>query len=92
MRQINERLRAELADANEQHDREAEALAGRVRIEFERGIETFKNSLSDKVRLEWRDFEDVSELEMTSELGESHRRQIREIFALLEREGIQIKV
>jgi hypothetical protein len=91
LREVNERFRTDLAEAKQLHDREAEALAGRVKIEFERGIETFKNSLADKLRLERRDFEDVSEIAMTSEIGGSHRRQIREIFALLEREGIQMK-
>jgi hypothetical protein len=90
LRDDSERLRNQLVEAKKLHDSEAEALAGRVTIESERVVEAFKNSLGRKLRLEWRDFEDVSGIGMTPEIGESHRRQLREIFALLEREGIQI--
>ena len=83
--------RAASAEAKRRHDQEAEALAARVSVETERGIEAFKNSLADKLRLEWRDFEDVSGLTITQEIGESYRRQLGEIFALLERDGIQVK-
>jgi hypothetical protein len=86
-----ELLNMELAEARRQHDQEADALTARMKVETERGIEAFKNSLADKIRLEWRDFEDVSGLPMTLEIGDSHRRQLHEIFALLERDGIQFK-
>jgi chromosome segregation ATPase len=91
LREETDRLRAASAEAKRQHDQEAEALAARVRVETERGIEAFKNSLADKLRLEWRDFDDVSGLAITQEIGASHRRQLGEIFALLERDGIQVK-
>ena len=83
-------LRTELAEAKTRHDKEAEALAGRVTIESARVVEAFKNGVARKLRLEWRDFEDVSGTAMTLDIGESHRRQLREIFALLEREGMPI--
>ena len=85
-----DQLGGELARAREEHNHEADALAARVSVESGRHLEAFQNALADKLRLEWRDFQDVSELPMSPDIGNSHRRQLRGIFALLEDEGVSV--
>ena len=47
--------------------------------------------LASKIRIEYRDFEDAINAEMTVDLGENLRLQLLNIFEILEKGGMKIK-
>ena len=46
------------------------------------------NSIASKLRAEYLDFQDATEMEMTIDLGENLREQIKSIFKILSKSGI----
>ncbi len=81
----------ELASEKEKHAADSKALLDRIEVEKKRAIDSFENRLADKLRLEWRDFESVSNRPMDTQVGESLRSLVRGIFEMLEHEGLKIR-
>lgn len=84
-------LARELAIEREKHATDAQALLKRIEVEKTRAADAFSNRLGQKLRLEWRDFQSVSNRPMDVEVGESLRHLLRGIFEMLEREGLKIR-
>jgi hypothetical protein len=51
----------------------------------------FLNKLASELRVDYADFRDAKDEEMTAELGENMRVQLEEVFGILERNGINVK-
>lgn len=83
-------LTLELASEKEKHAADARTLLARIDVEKTRAVEAFQNRLADKLRLERKDFESVSNRPMDTQVGESLRSLVRGIFEMLEREGLNI--
>ena len=81
----------ELAHEKEKHAADSQALLDRIEVEKKRAVDSFENCLADKLRLEWRDFESVSNRPMDTQVGESLRSLVRGIFEMLEHEGLNIR-
>lgn len=81
----------ELAREKEMHLADSQALLNRIDVEKKRAVDSFENRLSDKLRLEWRDFESVSNRPMDTQVGESLRTLLLGIFEMLEHEGLKIR-
>ena len=47
------------------------------------------NIIASKLSIEYKDFVDALEMEMTIELGENMREQLRTVFNILEKQGIK---
>jgi hypothetical protein len=60
-------------------------------VESQYLVHEFKNKLKKKLRIEYMDFKEVDDEEMTIPLGENMRVQLRNLFSILEREGISFK-
>lgn len=58
---------------------------------MEKDQEAFMNKLASKLRIDYADFLDAKNEEMTKELGENMRAQLEEVFRILEQNGINIK-
>ena len=84
-------LARELAIEREKHAADSQALLKRIEVEKTRAADAFSNRLGQKLRLEWRDFQSVSNRPMDVEVGESLRHLLRGIFEMLEREGLKIR-
>jgi len=81
----------ELASGKEKHAADSQALLDRIEVERKRAVDSFQNRLADKLRLEWRDFESVSNRPMDTQIGESLRSLVRGIFEMLEHEGLKFR-
>lgn len=81
----------ELASEKEKHAADSQALLDRIDVEKKRAVGSFENRLAEKLRLEWKDFESVSNRPMDTKVGESLRLLVLGIFEMLEREGIKIR-
>ena len=51
----------------------------------------FLNKLASELKVDYTDFRDAKNEEMTAELGENMRAQLEEVFGILERNGINVK-
>ncbi len=54
----------------------------------EKQSEEFLNRLASKLKIDYRDYLDAKDLEMTIDLGENMREQLGAIFSILEKNGI----
>ena len=75
----------------EAHKVESKRLIDRIEVESERAVEAFKNNVTEELKRYRRSYDDVGTEPMSEKLGEALRRHLQEIFAALEREGIQTK-
>lgn len=57
----------------------------------EKQSEEYLNKLASKLRIDYRDFCDAKELEMTIDLGENMRSQLEAVFSILEKNGMKFK-
>lgn len=51
----------------------------------------FKNRLRSAIRVEYMDFKDVKDMEMSIDLGENFREQLKNIFRILNKHGIVLE-
>ena len=86
-KEANERLTAD-------EDRHRQSLQD-LRERFERDkrgeVQVFKNGVSDKLRLEWREFHAGEGRPMDAESGASLRKFVQRMFDMLEREGLRFR-
>lgn len=48
------------------------------------------NKLASKLRVDYRDFCDAKDIDMTIDLGENMREQLSAVFSILEKNGIKL--
>jgi hypothetical protein len=54
----------------------------------EKKSEEFLNRLASKLKIDYQDYCDARDLDMTIDLGENMREQLGEIFSILKKNGI----
>ena len=57
----------------------------------EKQSEEYLNKLASKLKIEYTDFCDAREVEMTLDLGENMRSQLEAVFSILEKNGVKLK-
>lgn len=84
----------ELAEKNQQLDRLNETLAGKEQMiellqrEQSRKAEIALNVIAEQLRSEYREFRTALDLPMDVDLGENMRLQLKKLFTILERNGV----
>lgn len=93
----NRELNAETKDLNDcisKMNREIEdrkQFAETISKNREKQSEEYLNKLASKLKIEYMDFCDAGDLEMTVDLGENMRAQLKAVFSILEKNGVKLK-
>lgn len=85
-----EELNSQLAEERKKHESETAELLEMIEINSRQAVEQMKNRLASKLRTDFMDFRQVDGEQMTVELGENLRVQLRNIFTLLAEEDINL--
>ena len=73
------------------HHQRLEELSERIAVEREHGLAAFRNKLAAKVQTYANDLKEASDMNMTLELGEILRTQMKDLLWLLKAEGVNIE-
>ncbi len=82
------KLEASLA-ASEQNAAEQEKMINVLKVEVEKAPVEFLNSLCSKLRIEYLDFMESDGMDMSVDLGENFRDQLRNVFAICIKAGMK---
>ncbi len=82
------KLEASLA-ASEQNAAEQEKMINVLKVEAEKAPVEFLNSLCSKLRIEYLDFMESDGMDMSVDLGENFRDQLRNVFAICIKAGMK---
>ena len=82
------KLQASL-DASEQNAAEQEKMINVLKVEVEKAPVEFLNSLCSKLRIEYLDFMESDDMDMSVDLGENFRDQLRNVFAICIKAGMK---
>ena len=82
------KLQASL-DASEQNAAEQEKMINVLKAEVEKAPVEFLNSLCSKLRIEYLDFMESDDMDMSVDLGENFRDQLRNVFAICIKAGMK---
>lgn len=85
--QANERQIAE----ESRHRQDLQDMRERFARDKRDEVQVFINGLSDKLRLEWREFHAGEDRQMDAESGASLRKFVQRMFGMLEREGLKFR-
>ncbi len=72
------------------HSEHLDTLSERIESEGKHQIGLFRNRMGAKVQKYINDFNEASSMEMTADLGEALRNQMKQLFQILKDEGIKI--
>lgn len=61
------------------------------KADYDKKMEAMLNRISSQLKVEYRDFLDAKEMEMTIDLGENMRLQLEAIFRILTKSGIKLQ-
>lgn len=93
----NTELNTEIKDLNEcisKMNKEIEdrtQFAETISKNREKQSEEYLNKLASKLKVEYTDFYDARELNMTLDLGENMRAQLEAVFSILDKNGVKLK-
>ena len=82
------KLQASLA-SSEQNAAEQEKMINVLKAEVEKAPVEFLNSLCSKLRIEYLDFMESDDMDMSVDLGENFRDQLRNVFAICIKAGMK---
>ena len=93
----NTELNTEIKDLNEciskmkKEIEDRKQFAETISKNREKQSEEYLNKLASKLKIEYTDFCDGREVEMTLDLGENMRSQLEAVFSILEKNGVKLK-
>ena len=79
---------SKLANARESHEKELDDASERIDRESEHKVKVFCNRLAYQLRDNVKNLKDAEDMDMTLELGEALKTQLRQVLKILEKEGI----
>ncbi len=86
-----EELREEIKNLKDNQSKEIGRLMIQLDQESEYNLEEFKNMLSQTLKMQYAEFEEVKDEEMTKKLGDHMRYLLSKTFRLLENKGVILK-
>ncbi len=93
----NTELNTEIKDLNEciskmkKEIEDRKQFAETISKNREKQSEEYLNKLASKLKIEYTDFCDGREVEMTLDLGENMRSQLEAVFSILDKNGVKLK-